>query len=87
MNKATICFFYSSASRYAVLFAQQKQLSKVTENRGSRQSAITYWSILKSFLHIKKIPYILPLFYQNKYVTDFKRRQKFLTTFLLNSVP
>ena len=35
--------FYSSASCYAALFAQQKQPNKVAENRGSRQSFQGDW--------------------------------------------
>ena len=37
-------------------------------------NAKTYWSILKSLLNNKKIPCIPPLFHQNKYVTDFKKK-------------
>ena len=64
-----------------LLFAQ-KQPNKVTENRGSRQSSKTYWSILKSLLNNKKVPCILPLFHQNRYVTDFKKKTElFLNCF------
>ena len=31
-----------------------------------------YWSILKSFLNNKKIPCILLLLHQNRYITKFK---------------
>ena len=34
----------------------------------------TYWSILKTFLNNKKIPCIAPLFYDNKFMTDFKEK-------------
>ena len=36
-------------------------------------SAKTYWSILESLLN-KKTPRISPLFQQNKYVTDFRKK-------------
>ena len=36
-------------------------------------SAKTYWSILKSLLNNKKLPFTRPLFHQNKHVTDFKK--------------
>ena len=39
----------------------------------SMTSAKNYWLILKSFLN-KKIPCIPPLFHQNKYVADFKKK-------------
>ena len=35
-------------------------------------SAQAYWSILKSFLNNKKIPYIPPLLRQNRFITKFK---------------
>ena len=50
-------------------------------------SAKTYWSVLKSLLNNKKVPYIPPLFHQNKYVTDLEKKAEFyLTAVLLNSV-
>ena len=63
------------------MFAQKKQPSKITENRESRQSAKTYWSILKSLLNNKKIPRIPPLFHQNKYVTGFKKKTELFNCF------
>ena len=44
-------------------------------------SAKTYWSILKSLLNNKKIPCIPPLFHQNKYVTDFKKKVELINCF------
>ena len=31
----------------------------------------TYWYILKTFLNSKMIPVILPIFHDNKFITDF----------------
>ena len=44
-------------------------------------SAKTYWSILKLLLNNKKIPCIPPFFYQNKYVTDFKKKAELFNCF------
>ena len=33
-----------------------------------------YWSLLKIFLNSKKIPIIPPLFYENRFITDFKEK-------------
>ena len=44
-------------------------------------STKTYWSILKSLLNNKKIPCIPPLFHQNKYVTDFKKKAELFNCF------
>ena len=47
-------------------------------------STKTYWSILKSFLNNKKIPCILPLFYQNRYSTKYKDKVEFFNNFFAN---
>ena len=45
-------------------------------------SSKVYWSTLKIFLHNKKIPWIPPLRYQNKYVTDLKEKTEIFNYFL-----
>ena len=42
----------------------------------------TYWSILKSFLIGKKIPYIPPLFENNEYNTDSRKKGNYSNHFL-----
>ena len=44
----------------------------------------TYWSILKTFLNIKKIPCIPPLFHENKFITDFKEKAELFNRFFVN---
>ena len=44
-----------------------------------------YWSILKIFLNNKKPPIFRPLFYENRFVTDFKKKAELFNSFLLNS--
>ena len=41
---------------------------------GPKTSQKSYWSILKTFLNNKKIPCILPLLHQDKFVTDFEEK-------------
>ena len=43
-------------------------------------SSKTYWSILKTFLNDKKIPWIPPLFHDNKFVIDFKEKAELFNT-------
>ena len=38
----------------------------------TQKSSKIYWSLLKIFLNNKKIPIIPPLFYENRFITDFK---------------
>ena len=44
-------------------------------------SAKTYRSVLKSLLNKKNVPSIPPLFHQNKYVTDFKKKAELFNCF------
>ena len=39
-----------------------------------QKSTKAYWALLKIFLNDRKIPVISPLFYKNKFVTDFKEK-------------
>ena len=72
----------------------QNQLKHLTESNKERYylriskkfmdpmtSSKTYWSILKSLLNNKKTPCIPPLFNQNKYVTDFKKKAELFNCF------
>ena len=47
----------------------------------TQKSPETYWSLLKLFLNIKKIPIIPPLFHENKFMTDFKEKVEFFNAF------
>ena len=38
----------------------------------------TYWPTLKTFLNNKKIPFIPPLFHDNKFITAFKEKAELL---------
>ena len=40
-----------------------------------------YWSILKMFLNNKKTLIIPPLFYENRFVTDFKKKAELFNSF------
>ena len=48
---------------------------------GPTTSAKTYWSILKRCLNDKRIPCIPPLFHDNKFVTDFKKKAELFNSF------
>ena len=48
------------------------------------KSSKAYWSILKSFLIGKKIPCIPPLFENNEYITDFKKKAELFDSFFAN---
>ena len=41
----------------------------------------TYWSVLKSFHNNKKIPCIPPMFWENRFVTNFKEKAELFHSF------
>ena len=41
-----------------------------------------YWSILKAVLSNKKLPYIPPIYYNDNYITDFKKKAQIFNNFL-----
>ena len=69
--------FKSLQSQLSSLIAnlKNKYFSKAAKKLIDRStSPKTYWSILKTFLNNKKIPFIPPIFHDNKFITDFKQR-------------
>ena len=40
-----------------------------------------YWSILKTFLNNKKIPCISPIYHNNNYITNFKKKAQIFNDF------
>ena len=48
------------------------------------KSSQIYWSILKIFLIGKKISYILSLFENNEYITDFRKKAKLFNSLFIN---
>ena len=47
-------------------------------------SSKTYCSILKTFLNEKKIPSIPPLFHENKFIINFKKKAELFNIFFAN---
>ena len=46
----------------------------------------TYWSLLNRFLNNKKIPLIPPLFHENKFEIDFKKKAKLFNSFFCKTM-
>ena len=46
-----------------------------------QQNTKVYWILLKRFFNNKKISLIPPLFHENEYVTDFKKKAEFFHSF------
>ena len=47
----------------------------------TQKNSKVYWSLLKIFLNNKKIPIIPPLFYENRFITDFKEKAQLFNIF------
>ena len=39
-----------------------------------QRNSKSYWYLIKTFLNNKKVPIIPPLFHENEFVTDFKKK-------------
>ena len=47
----------------------------------TQKNSKVYWLLLKIFLNNKKIPIIPPLFYENRFITDFKEKVQLFNVF------
>ena len=51
---------------------KEKYHNTVNKQINTQNNSKVYWSLLKIFLNNKKTPIIPPLFYENRFITDFK---------------
>ena len=56
-----------------------KLVNKLSSKKLNQKS---YWSILKSFLNGKKIPYIPPIIHNDNFITDFREKGELFNTFV-----
>ena len=62
--------------------AKQSYCSKIVEKlQNTQRSSKAYWSLLKIFLNNKKILIIPPLYHNNEFVTDFKKKVELFNFF------
>ena len=62
--------------------AKQNFYSKIVEKlQNTQRSSKAYWSLLKIFLNNKKIPIIPPLYHNNEFVIDFKKKAELFNSF------
>ena len=68
--------------------SKQKYFLSLTQKLNTIQKSIkAYWALLKIFLNNRKIPVIPPLFYNNKFVTDFKEKARLFNSFSAKQSP
>ena len=64
---------------------KQQYFAKMSEKLSDPNiSSKIYWSILKCFLTGKKVPYILPFFYENRFITDFREKAELFNSYFSN---
>ena len=86
-NKTSACFrnrlnFLQDSLKNLIEMSKQKYFSRIASKLTmTRKSPKTYCFLLKVFLNNKKIPIILPLFHENKFVTDFKEKAELFNAF------
>ena len=56
-------------------------MSQKLSNKATSSKA--YWLILKTFVNDKKIPYIPPVFHNNKFVISFKEKAELFNIFFV----
>ena len=52
------------------------------ELNNTQKNSRSYWSLMKIFVNNKKIPLIPPLYYENRFTTDFKEKAELFSCFL-----
>ena len=65
----------------SVEVAKEKYHNTVNKLINTQKNSKVYWSLLKSSLNNKKIPIIPPLFYENRFITDFKEKAQLFNFF------
>ena len=83
------CLKYLRTSLNASIEVAKEKYYHNTVNKlmNTQKNSKVYWYLLKIFLNNKKIPIIPPLFYENRFITDFKEKDNFLIFYFLNNAP
>ena len=62
--------------------ATEKFYNKIANKlNGTQKNAKAYWSLIEMFLNNKEIPLIPPLYYDNRFITDFKEKAELFNSF------
>ena len=67
---------------------KSKYYENISKKLCSKATAPThYWSLLKTMLNDKKVPCILPIFHDNKFITDFSKKANLFNSFFVKQCP
>ena len=65
--------------------AKQQYFAKIAKKLSDPNiSSKTYWPILKCFLTGEKVPCILPIFHENRFIIDFREKAELFNSFFAN---
>ena len=86
-NRSNLERFSSLQNKLSNLIetSKQKYFSKIAKKLSDPSiSSKTYWSILKSFLTGKQVPFIPPIFHENSFNTDFREKAELFNSLFVN---
>ena len=77
------CLKYLQTCLNASIKVAKEKYCHNTVNKlmNTQKNSKVYWYLLKIFLNNKKIPIIPPLFYENRFITDFKEKAQLFNIF------
>ena len=77
--------FLQNQLNVSIKNSKQRYYSKLSSKLANPATSLKiFWSILKTFLNDKNIPFIPPLYYKNKFLTNFKEKAELFNTFFAN---
>ena len=67
---------------FTIHYFKQKYYQRMADKINKiKKSSKAYWSLLKIFLNIEKVPLIPPILFNDEFVTDFKRKAELFNCF------
>ena len=82
LNVVWNVFKFSWIPQLKIEVAQKYFHNAVNKLINTQRDCKLYWSILKISLNYKKIPVVLPLIYEIRFITDFKEKAELFIFFL-----
>ena len=77
--------FRNNDSNLTIETTNQQYFENIAKNLSDHNiSSKAYWSILKSFLTVKKVPCVPPIFHENRFITDFRKTTELHNSFFAN---
>ena len=83
LKKLPSIYETSKANQYLITKSKERCYQHINTTLSDPSlSDKTYWSIVKTFFSVKKVPIISPLFINSKFDTDFQEKANVFNSFL-----